>query len=340
MSRPKNILFISHYFYPHIGGVEKHIYEVSKKLLKHNCRVTVITEKYHQELLDVEYLEGIRILRFEFLKKRFLGLFDTWYKLYVNREYIREADIVHVHDVFIWYLPLRMLFFRKPIFATFHGWEGVYPIPFKNKFVRKLSVFLSKGNICVGEYIKKYYDISSDFISYGGVNAPNVTTPKIEKSIVFVGRLAKDVGLQTLLEVCDLLKTYNVEFCGDGDFRNECSKRGKVLGFVKPDKYLSKSLICFASGYLSILEGLANKCLVVAVFDNPLRRDYILLSPFKRWLIYGDNPGVISESIKNHLKESQLQRTIKESFAFAKSQTWQNVSDLYLQLWKNYNSLN
>ena len=45
MVKKKNILFLTRSFYPNIGGVEKHVLELSKELIKRGYRITVITEK-------------------------------------------------------------------------------------------------------------------------------------------------------------------------------------------------------------------------------------------------------------------------------------------------------
>jgi hypothetical protein len=49
-----------------------------------------------------------------------------------NRDLIKEADIIHCHDVFFWYLPFRFLFPQKKVYIPFHGYEGNNP-PNKRK---------------------------------------------------------------------------------------------------------------------------------------------------------------------------------------------------------------
>jgi len=70
---------------------------------------------------------------------------------------IQEADIVHCHDVFFWYLPFRFLYPKKKVFTTFHGWEGIFPPKWQAKVIRNISEKLSFGNICVGDFIRKWY---------------------------------------------------------------------------------------------------------------------------------------------------------------------------------------
>ena len=133
------VLFLTHYFYPHIGGVEKHVLEISRDLIAKNHKVTIVTERYDDSLSEHEVFENIEIYRFSYPHKRFKGLSEIWKWLWKKRNLIKESDIIHCHDVFIWYLPFRFLFPLKKVFTTFHGWEGVYPIPLINILHKKLA---------------------------------------------------------------------------------------------------------------------------------------------------------------------------------------------------------
>ena len=146
------ILFISHYAWPHVGGVEKHVERVTSELYKKGHEVKIISEE------DIK-----------FPHIKFCGLLYIWFWLFKNRKLIENADVVHVHDVFIWYLPFRFLYPGKKVFTTFHGWEGHYPIPFFNILQKRIASKLSWGTIAVGKYIEKYYGIKVDKIIYGGV---------------------------------------------------------------------------------------------------------------------------------------------------------------------------
>ena len=146
------ILFLAQHKWPHIGGVEKHIHEVTKSLEKKGHKVKTISSE------DIKYY-----------RIKFLGLLYIWFWLFKNRKLISGADIIHCHDVFIWYLPFHFLYPDKKVFTTFHGWEGIYPIPGKYIFLKRLASKLSWGTIAVGKYIEKYYFITADKIMYGGI---------------------------------------------------------------------------------------------------------------------------------------------------------------------------
>jgi len=146
------VLFLAQHKWPHVGGVERHIKEVSLSLRKKGHTITIISE------------ESIK-----YPKIKFIGLLHIWLWLWRNRKLIKETNVVHCHDVFIWYLPFRFLYPQKPVYTTFHGWEGVWPIPWKNITLKRLAARLSWGTIAVGGYIEKYYGIKADKIIYGAI---------------------------------------------------------------------------------------------------------------------------------------------------------------------------
>ena len=116
------ILFFSRLFYPHIGGVEKHVLEISRLLIKKGHKVCIITEKYENNLKSQEVIEGIDVYRIDIKNKS--KKLSVWSWLFKNVNLIKDADVVHCHDVFFWYLPFRFLFPFKKVYTTFHGYES------------------------------------------------------------------------------------------------------------------------------------------------------------------------------------------------------------------------
>ncbi len=211
------ILFLSRLYYPHIGGVEKHVKSLTTELIKRGYCVSLVTEMFDEALKTRDFVDGLEIFRFAYPKIKFLGILYIWYFLFRNRRLIGDSDIVHCHDVFVWYLPFRFIYFKKPVYTTFHGWEGVYPIPIKNVLIRKIANYLSFATLGVGKYIEKYYGVSLAEITYGAVVIKGRhLLRKLQRRIVYVGRLEKDTGLQIFFKVLPYLKDYRVDFYGDG----------------------------------------------------------------------------------------------------------------------------
>ncbi len=261
------ILFLSHYAWPHVGGVEKHVREVTDNLkLRTNNKIKIISEK------DIK-LPHIK----------FLGLLYIWYWLFKNRSLIKNADIVHIHDVFIWYFPFRFIFPKKVVYTTFHGGQGKWPIPIKNKLLVKIAAKLSSGTICVGDFIPEYFGIKADYVIYGGVDKIIKPNMQKEKLVIFLGRLEKETGVYEFLERLKVKgQGLRVEFVGDGSLRKECEKYGKVWGFCDPAPFLQKASICFAGGYLSALEALNYGCEFWTGADTPIKKDYWKTFPYKK----------------------------------------------------------
>lgn len=335
------ILFLSRLYWPHVGGVEKHIARVSKSLSLRGYKVTVLTTRYHKKLKAREKKNGIEILRFRQPNIKYLGLLDTWLWLFKNRTLIQQNDIVHIHDVFIWYWPFKILYPDKKVYITFHGRWGKYPIPWIDILQKKIGAKLSKGVFCIGDYIPKNYGINADAISYGAVSTVlRSVVEKDEESIVYVGRLDKDIGLKIILQAIKRFRRLvddnklNVEFVGDGSLREECEKYGKVHGFTDPEPFYRKAKYCFASGYLTILEAMAHKCLVFAAYDNPLKKDYYEMTPFKDFIVIAGSSKELLRKFKYYSKNKKAaQKKINKGYNWVKGQTWEEVTDSYLKLW-------
>lgn len=345
------IVFLSPRFYPQIGGVEKHAFEIAKKLAKKH-KVVVITEGDKNKK---ESFSGIKVIKLFFGKNDWFEKFIIWKRILDYRKLIEKADIVHCHDVFFWYLPLRIIYPRKKVYITFHGYETVFPVSAKSIFIRKLSEKLTSGNICVGNYIKKWYGTKPDFVIYGGVNSRGpahsaVFTPVSEASsslrssvpsarvtprILFIGRIEKDTGVEIYSEVLKRLKNYEFEVCGDGTLRSVFEKFGKVHGFVRNlNSYIRKADIIFASSYLSIMEGMVNRKPVFSVFNNRLKEDYLKMTPFKNWIIIERSPKILTKKIRLIMRNKKLrEKNINLSYNWVKDQTWDKIVKEYLELW-------
>lgn len=315
-------LIITESYLPKIGGVEKHIAGIKPYLEKAG--------------FELKIFDKSAIFKNRFLKK-FFGLLEIWWALFKKIKWISEADVIFIHDVFIYYLPFKFIFPRKKIITTFHGWERIYPIPLKNILYKQIAQKFSHKTISIGAYINKYYHLQNknNYLSYGAVNLPTIKIdPKTKKknSFLFVGRLEKDTGLAIFLEFLNILIEkkiiFSVKFCGDGPMKKNCLQYGEVLGFVDIGKFLAKTEFCFAGGYLSILEAMAYQNIVLSAFDNELKKNYLLDSPFAQNIIYADQALVLFEKY-NHLQNQN--QIVKDNVDLAKQFSFAKLANLYIE---------
>lgn len=235
-----NILFLSKYKWPRVGGVEKHVHEISLRLQSKGHKIKILTEK-------------------EVGKDKW----EIWRNIWKYKELFDWADVVHIHDVFFWVFFLRIFYLKKKFFITFHGWEEIYPVPIKNIIIRKISELLAKGNICVGEFIKKYYFTKPDFVIYGASQRHKGSMAQRRTGAIFVGREGKAL---------DFFKKYA---------KDHKIKLDIFTNDPNVSKYFYKYKFAYVSGYLTILEAMSQGTEVISYYDNKLKYDYLDMTPFK-----------------------------------------------------------
>ena len=345
------ILFFCRRFWPLIGGVEKHVLEISKRLIEKGNKITVVTEwsKGDGRFKGFGKYEGIKIYRIPITTNEKLKKFQIWKWLWENRILIKEADIIHCHDVFYWFLPFKFLYPRKKVFTTFHGYEGSQPPKWNKILSHKMAGWLSNGSIAIGDFHQKWYGIKSEIVSYGAVeNLERVmeVENEVKYDFCFVGRLAHDTGIMIYLEALKVLKergeAYCLVICGDGPQMSEAvefSKKNKLdavfKGFVDDvEKYINNSKFIFVSRYLGILEALLAKKLIYAVYESEIKKDYLKLAPFASWIIIEKDAVALANKISYfENRPGKSTNNIQKGFNWAKQQTWDKLTDKYFELW-------
>lgn len=344
------VLFLTRSFYPNIGGVEKHILELSKVLIKRRYEITVITEGGHKNN-SLGEISGIKIYRINTGKNNWFKKFRIWKELLFKINLFYSADIVHCHDVFFWYLPLRFIFPLKKIYTTFHGYEG-NSLPTKKAIImHKLAETLSAGNICVGDYLKKWYGTKPTIVIYGAISIPKnlpVQSPmKTVKNVLYIGRLEEEAGILIYLQALKILKDFGINLkltvLGDGAQKKQAQKyslKNKLnvifKGFVKEVyDYLPNADVIFTSRYLGTLESFVFKKFVFCVYNNEIKKDCFSLSPFGKFIVLQKGSKALAEEVLKYIKNPNLyNKKIAKANKWVVSQTWGNLANQYLKLWK------
>jgi glycosyltransferase involved in cell wall biosynthesis len=336
------LLFLTRRYSPHIGGVETHLENINQLLITKKFDICVVTEKHEPALLNRGVVHDVDVRRISLPNQRTSKIFIWWW---VVRHFILflRADIIHIHDVFFWILPIYPLLkiSRKKIFITFHGYEAPGPLTKKQIFWHRLAARWTHGNICVGGFHKKYYGVLPNNITYGGVKvSASPLTRKKKDSIIFVGRLAKDTGILEYLQALLLLKeqgcAFHLDVFGDGELRRQVenfiqkhSLDVTVHGFVEnATQYFGEYEIVFASQYLTVLEAMSQKCSIISYADTPIKNDYLILTPFSEWITIAHSSQELANSVIRPKAMS------KHGIGWAKKQTWEKVMNEYLDLWK------
>lgn len=118
--------------------------------------------------------------------------------------------------------------------------------------------------------------------------------------------------------------------------RKRVEKWGQARGRVKNlKKEIDQSRFIFTSGYLAILEAMAGQRLVFAVYDNPLKEDYLRMSPLADKIVISASADELLTKMDDYLNHPEKEKALAaKAYQWARRQTWTKVADLYEALWQ------
>lgn len=349
ISNKVSVAFFARRYLPHIGGVESHVYQVSKILNVQNFKITIITEQdaSYEKLIEKNSYSVIYRIPINYQRNKI----TEWKWVFNNIRLLLNADIIHIHDVFYWILPMWPLLklLNKKIFITFHGYENADGPSTKQVFWHLLASKLTNGNICIGGFHSLWYRVKPTIISFGATTQVYKTYiskkyPKHTLKIIFIGRIAEDTGIIQYIKSLKLIKAhFNIilDIYGDGPLRDLAEELTYKIGFkVNFKGFVSHNSIdltqydvAFVSRYLAIIECMAAGLPVIAQFNSAIKRDYLAISPFCNWIFIVQSPTEIYYSLLK-IQSGRLTHNRRSSFNWANQQTWSLVTQQYRNLWR------
>jgi len=284
------ILFISDFYYPHVGGVTEHIYHLANEFENMGHKVSILTADIQGDLKPDERrvirLGKSMVIPMNQSNARLTG----WVDLSVLSSVVNDYDVIHIHGIIAPTLPLLSLkVSRKTNIFTFHpAFESsnLYKI-----FKGYLKHYLKRihGKIAVSTTAKdsifKYFPDDYRIIP-NGVD-PNRFKNSGEKKnpfeILFVGRIESRKGLQFLVNALPRIKRAFPEVmltvAGGGykgmklNIPSDIKDSIRFLGFVDPTDLpaIFSSASVFVSPAISgesfgivLLEAMATETPVIA----------------------------------------------------------------------------
>ncbi len=343
-----------------LGGVEGHV-----RLL------TEESERRGHEVreLSLDEIDGFNKGQAFGYKGQALGSLGyklkAWGYLWRHRDLFRWAGVIHIHDVFWWYTPFAIInkglaLLRQQgqalVSVTFHGWEGICPPKLSAVIQKRLASWLSNGTIGVGSFYRKWYGMEPDKIVWGVNSKINKglafeykgqalrAKSGLVRRVVFLGRLEEVNGIEVVIEAlrkfigrkdsplqAQRTVLYRFVFVGDGSYRREAEKFGKVTGMVNnPQKYLAEADVVITSSYMSMLETAAMGKPIIAIANNPLKEDYLDGHPLRNYIEICKNSGELIGRIASFQPRKDA---ILAAQRWALKQTPERLADVYEELW-------
>ncbi len=214
------VLHVYNHFYPCVGGIESHIYDLCKSLAKLGCKSDVLClntcAHSNEKLTAYEEHEGIHIYRIPYVNLGVYKFAPTVIK------YIKNYDLLHVHGLgfFSDFLAITRPLHKKAIVLSTHG--GIFHT--SSNWIKKLyfyywSRFVLKKNsriLAVSKNDERLFSKISNNVIFIP-NAINVDQFNIERvpqtnTFIYVGRISKNKRLEDIIKTLSFLEGREIKF--------------------------------------------------------------------------------------------------------------------------------
>jgi glycosyltransferase involved in cell wall biosynthesis len=228
------------------GGAEAFALNLAKQLFYMGHTVTIVDRKYTTDDAEVEYIDGLKIVRLEsprFNRFNFTVNFvltQICFGLSVNKYLKKNPDIEIVH-IYTTMLGLAMVFINRSIrnrlFYTSGGLRRDKKSPaitdrialwLENRLVRKVKMTIIANEIIAEKLIDQakvaagrvqVVPVGVDTIQYNPKHGVEEVRKKYglqnENTVLFVGRICADKGVEYLIKAADII----VNQCGRDNVR-------------------------------------------------------------------------------------------------------------------------
>jgi len=227
-------------FPPVIGGIETHVYEVSRRMAARGVGVTVIVPSVSLRKKE-ELIQGVRVLRVPAIPGRVI-LKTSTIPFIVNQIRKDPGRVLHAHDAPGGFAAA----FGSPQGSFVYTMHGLgfssmdWQFPFRQviRFMQTLAVKRAGHLFCMDETtlaavntVRRQAEVLSNGVDPEEYSKDGLTRPLAYGEghfvVLSVGRLAKVKGTQTLLAAIKRIpretrKAMKFVLIGDGPLRDEC----------------------------------------------------------------------------------------------------------------------
>jgi glycosyltransferase involved in cell wall biosynthesis len=250
-------------FFPYLGGIETHVREISKRLVKLGVDIKVYTTDPSGKLPKKENIDGVEIHRFRSYAPNSMYYFSP--NLFFELGKVKHAKIIHVHsfpDFPSLAAALVKDIIKKPIVFTPHYWgsshvtgTSIWRTSVKNFYNRRLGKFtFSKFNKVVTisnfekEILVEKFEVAEKQLRYipNGVDTEKIKDITRKKTgvstILYVGRLEEYKGVNFLINAFPRIKSFFPEarlvIVGKGSYKLELVSLANNLGVQDSTEFL------------------------------------------------------------------------------------------------------
>ncbi len=250
------IAMLTPFFYPHTGGTEKYVKDLSIALTQAGHEVTIISNNLPREknAPAEEMMNGIKIIRLPAILL-FSYLPVSWA---FNLKMVEDYDIVHAHVPAYGFARAVAGKIKQPVIMTYHCdvtvFEKYFGIPIPQWFTKLVESFYDIYARRIVERVDAYYNTTETYAKTSPVmkhfpvraipigifhdkidemqKKLGLTLDKKKKNqILFLGRLAGNKGCHYLVEamprILEKFPDTKLVICGEGQ------EKGHILSTIK-----------------------------------------------------------------------------------------------------------
>lgn len=241
---------VCHRYSPYMGGVETHVEEISKRLVRKGFEVEVLTTDRSGKLASKCILNGVKVKRFKCWAPNETYYFSERFRRYLLRN-SHSYDFVHAHS----YHALPALYAAQAkstnrlVFTPhYHGagstfFTNLLHIPYK--FLGRKIFEKADKIICVSNYEKNLvmdnFRVEEEKIlvlpnglnleEFKDLENARARKRKDGKIVLYVGRLEKYKGIQYMIKALSKLDDDAIlEIVGVGSYKNALIRLTNRLG--------------------------------------------------------------------------------------------------------------
>lgn len=353
------------------GGVQEHIYNLSKNLSSFGHKVDI----YGPEKNIFQYLNYYSISKS--IKVPVLN--GNWSNITIekknNKQLIskinqRDYDIIHIHEPYIPFIGWEIMKkTQSKKVASFHSaWEKNSIISFINPFITLFQDTFSTnffGAIFVSKIVKKRWNELcgkkvKQKIIHNGVNKMFFPIKKqitSDLKILFLGRLVEKKGPKYLLKAFyKIIKKFpklKLIFVGKGEYKKSLENyvkdrnletnvifKGEIIGQERVKYYQQADVFCApysdeAFG-ITILEAMATGTAIVG-FKNSAFKEILKDYPYPELLVKSRDVDKLALALEKVIKDKNMREKIsswlvKESKKYSWEKIAQETEEFYYQI--------
>lgn len=361
--RRLKIALVSDVYYPHVGGIQEHIYHLGLELIKRGHIVKVITGSSGKNNAPkgIDVIRIGRIVQFPANKSFSKATICIGIKGKLRRVFKQEKfDIVHVHGALVPFLPLYSHILSGS--TNIHTFHSAFDTSFGynvckkilQSIIKKVDGLIAVSNAAkssVEQYLPGDYTVIPNGVDINRFNPKKKRLERfrgISPLILFVGRFEPRKGLKFLFlafnQIIKEMPDAGLVVVGEGKlkdyYRSFLSKEalnnvffeGKVSMELLPSYFTTCDVFCSPaytgeSFGIILLEALASGTPVVAS-DIPGYRT-VIKDGYNGLLVPPKEPNAITDAVSRITDDDTLRKNlISNGLESVQQYSWKNISKI------------